>query len=120
MITNMLSAIPWIGKDLVEFIWGGFSVGECSSSIFATIVTLAVPKVPGFWRFKNRVTTSVTPAHKRLSINELAWIVGIACKVGAFIIVPNRAYISQRFEIKVLVKHLPQLLEGSYIVFRNY
>jgi len=22
VITNMLSAIPWIGKDLVEFIWG--------------------------------------------------------------------------------------------------
>lgn len=26
VITNLLSAIPWIGKDLVEFIWGGFSV----------------------------------------------------------------------------------------------
>jgi ubiquinol-cytochrome c reductase cytochrome b subunit len=27
VITNLLSAIPWLGKDLVEFIWGGFSVG---------------------------------------------------------------------------------------------
>jgi len=33
------------------------------------------------WRFKERVSSSVIPANKRLSINELAWIVGIACKV---------------------------------------
>jgi len=26
VITNLLSAIPWIGNDLVLFIWGGFSV----------------------------------------------------------------------------------------------
>jgi len=26
VITNLLSAIPWIGGDLVQFIWGGFSV----------------------------------------------------------------------------------------------
>jgi len=26
VITNLLSAIPWIGADLVGFIWGGFSV----------------------------------------------------------------------------------------------
>ncbi len=26
VITNLLSAIPWIGRDLVEFVWGGFSV----------------------------------------------------------------------------------------------
>jgi len=70
--------------------------------MFATIVLLAIADSSGFWRFKERVPTSVIPAHKRLTISELAWIVGIACKVGAFIIVPDRAYISQRFEIKVL------------------
>lgn len=26
VITNLLSAIPWIGNDFVQFIWGGFSV----------------------------------------------------------------------------------------------
>jgi len=30
VITNLLSAIPWIGQDLVEFIWGGSSVGISS------------------------------------------------------------------------------------------
>lgn len=28
VITNLFSAIPWIGTDLVEFIWGGSSVDE--------------------------------------------------------------------------------------------
>lgn len=28
VITNLLSAIPWIGGDLVEYIWGGSSVGN--------------------------------------------------------------------------------------------
>lgn len=27
VITNLLSAIPYIGKDIVEYIWGGFNVG---------------------------------------------------------------------------------------------
>lgn len=27
VITNLLSAIPFVGKELVEFIWGGFNVG---------------------------------------------------------------------------------------------
>jgi len=26
VITNLFSAIPWIGNDLVQLIWGGFSV----------------------------------------------------------------------------------------------
>ena len=25
VITNLMSAIPWIGQDIVEFIWGGFN-----------------------------------------------------------------------------------------------
>ena len=28
VITNLLSAIPFIGKDIVPFIWGGFSVSN--------------------------------------------------------------------------------------------
>ena len=26
VITNLLSAIPWLGKSLVEFVWGGLLV----------------------------------------------------------------------------------------------
>lgn len=37
VITNMLSAIPWIGKDLAEFIWGGFSVNNATLNRFFSL-----------------------------------------------------------------------------------
>lgn len=37
VITNLLSAIPWIGKDMVEFIWGGFSVDNATLNRFFSL-----------------------------------------------------------------------------------
>jgi ubiquinol-cytochrome c reductase cytochrome b subunit len=37
VITNLLSAIPWIGTDLVEFIWGGFSVSNATLTRFFSL-----------------------------------------------------------------------------------
>jgi ubiquinol-cytochrome c reductase cytochrome b subunit len=37
VITNMLSAIPWIGKDFVEFVWGGFSVSNATLNRFFSL-----------------------------------------------------------------------------------
>nr|ALK48521.1 cytochrome b [Dipodomys ordii] len=34
VITNLLSAIPYIGSDLVEWIWGGFSVDKATLNRF--------------------------------------------------------------------------------------
>nr|AAL69590.1 cytochrome b [Pappogeomys bulleri] len=34
VITNLLSAIPYIGQDLVEWIWGGFSVDNATLTRF--------------------------------------------------------------------------------------
>jgi len=34
VITNLLSAIPWIGTDITEFIWGGFSVNNATLNRF--------------------------------------------------------------------------------------
>ena len=34
VITNLMSAIPWIGQDIVEFIWGGFSVNTATLNRF--------------------------------------------------------------------------------------
>lgn len=34
VITNLMSAIPWIGQDIVEFIWGGFSVSNATLNRF--------------------------------------------------------------------------------------
>jgi len=37
VITNLMSAIPWIGKDVVEFIWGGFSVSNATLNRFFSL-----------------------------------------------------------------------------------
>jgi ubiquinol-cytochrome c reductase cytochrome b subunit len=34
VITNLMSAIPWIGQDIVEFFWGGFSVNNATLNRF--------------------------------------------------------------------------------------
>ena len=37
VITNLMSAIPWIGQDIVEFIWGGFSVNNATLNRFFSL-----------------------------------------------------------------------------------
>ena len=37
VITNMLSAIPWIGQSFVEFVWGGFSVSNATLNRFFSL-----------------------------------------------------------------------------------
>nr|QVV24909.1 apocytochrome b [Pneumocystis jirovecii]QWQ59723.1 apocytochrome b [Pneumocystis jirovecii] len=37
VITNLMSAIPWIGNDIVNFIWGGFSVNHATLNWFFSL-----------------------------------------------------------------------------------
>jgi ubiquinol-cytochrome c reductase cytochrome b subunit len=37
VITNLMSAIPWIGVNIVEFIWGGFSVNNATLNRFFSL-----------------------------------------------------------------------------------
>jgi len=37
VITNLLSAIPWIGTDFVLFVWGGFSVDNATLNRFFSL-----------------------------------------------------------------------------------
>jgi ubiquinol-cytochrome c reductase cytochrome b subunit len=37
VITNMLSAIPWIRQDFVQFVWGGFSVNNATLNRFFSL-----------------------------------------------------------------------------------
>ena len=34
VITNLMGAIPWVGQDIVEFLWGGFSVNNATLNRF--------------------------------------------------------------------------------------
>ena len=35
VITSLMSTIPWVGQDIVEFIWGGLSVNNTLNRFFA-------------------------------------------------------------------------------------
>jgi ubiquinol-cytochrome c reductase cytochrome b subunit len=37
VITNLMSAIPWVGQSIVEFIWGGFSVNNATLNRFFSL-----------------------------------------------------------------------------------
>ena len=37
VINNLMSAIPWLGQDIVEFIWGGFSVNNATLNRFFSL-----------------------------------------------------------------------------------
>ena len=37
VITNFLSAVPYLGQDLVQWVWGGFSVGGATLSRFYSL-----------------------------------------------------------------------------------
>jgi ubiquinol-cytochrome c reductase cytochrome b subunit len=37
VITNLMSAIPWLGQSIVEFVWGGFSVNNATLNRFFSL-----------------------------------------------------------------------------------
>ena len=37
VITNLISAVPWIGPDITEFVWGGFSVNNATLNRFFSL-----------------------------------------------------------------------------------
>ena len=37
VITNLLSALPWVGTDLVQMVWGGFSVDNATLNRFFSL-----------------------------------------------------------------------------------
>ena len=37
VITNLMSAIPWVGQDIVGFNWGGFSVNNATLNRFFSL-----------------------------------------------------------------------------------
>lgn len=37
VITNLMSAVPWIGQDIVETLWGGFSVNNATLNRFFSL-----------------------------------------------------------------------------------
>ena len=41
VITNLISAIPFVGEDIVQWVWGGFSIGNATLNRFFSLHYLA-------------------------------------------------------------------------------
>lgn len=37
VITNLISAIPFVGDDIVQWVWGGFSIGNATLNRFFSL-----------------------------------------------------------------------------------
>lgn len=50
VITNLISAIPWIGQDIVEFIWGGLNTDEpqCGNTLLKILLNAGNSPNSGF------------------------------------------------------------------------
>jgi len=68
VITNLFSAIPYIGKTLVEWIWGGFAVDNATLNRFFTIHFL-LPFIIAALIFLHLVFLHQTGSNNPLGIN---------------------------------------------------
>ena len=100
VITNLLSAIPWIGQDFVQFVWGGFSVNNATLNRFYSLHFL-LPFV-----LAALVVTHLIALHEHGSSNPL----GISGNTDR---IPFHPY----FTFKDLVTVFAFLLALSAIVF---
>lgn len=68
VITNMISAIPFIGKDIVEWIWGGFSVSNATLNRFYSLHYL-LPFVLTGLIFVHLIALHVDGSNNPLGVN---------------------------------------------------
>jgi quinol-cytochrome oxidoreductase complex cytochrome b subunit len=114
VITNLMSAIPWVGQDIVEFIWGGLNTVEphCGDvmlkillnagksphwgyayDLFLILTTIIYVKIALTWRQSAGVRSIHTSeASQRLHAEDLtyAYLVGLFEGDGYFSVVKKR------------------------------
>nr|YP_010878971.1 cytochrome b [Batracomorphus extentus]WHE42623.1 cytochrome b [Batracomorphus extentus] len=69
VITNLLSAIPYLGNDLVKWIWGGFSVSNATINRFFSIHFL-LPFMIMFMVIMHLILLHSTGSNNPLGINS--------------------------------------------------
>ena len=102
VITNMLSAIPWIGVDFVQLVWGGFSVDNATLNRFFSLHYL-LPFV-----LAALIVVHFIGLHEHASNNPL----GVGSNIDK---VPFHPY----FTYKDLVAWIIFLMFFAYFVFFN-
>lgn len=124
VITNLLSAIPWVGQDIVEFVWGGLYTDEpyygnvilkilliagTSIIIFIYVLTIIISYVK-IIKIK-RKSAGVKKLHtfeasQRLHAEDLiyAYIVGLIEGDGYFSITKKGKYLTYELGIELSIK----------------
>ena len=127
VITNLMSAIPWVGQDIVEFIWGGLNdephygdvmlkillnAGNSSILGFAYVLSLifisiVYVKIAMTWRQSAGVRSiSTSKASQRLHAGDLvyAYLVGLFEGDGYFTITKKGKYLIYELGIELSIK----------------
>jgi hypothetical protein len=124
VITNLMSAIPWLGQEIVEFIWGGLNTAEpyCGDTILKillnagkssnieviyVIILILFVKIITTWRQSAGVKSiSTWKASQRLHAGDLiyAYLIGLFEGVGYFSIERYGKYINYELGIEVSIR----------------
>ena len=72
VITNLFSAIPYIGGDLVQWIWGGFALDNATLTRFFSLHFL-LPFVVAGLRIVHLLFLHQTGRNNPLGINSFFW-----------------------------------------------
>jgi hypothetical protein len=133
VITNLVSAVPWIGQDIVEFLWGGLytdgpqygdillkillNAGKSpilgfAYGLFLVILLIINVKIAMTWRqsagvsVKYRRNISTSDASQRLHAGDLtyAYIVGLIEGDGFFTITKKGKYLTYELGIELSIR----------------
>jgi ubiquinol-cytochrome c reductase cytochrome b subunit len=134
VITNLLSAIPWIGVDLVYLIWGGFSVKSAPLDSDTMLQILLIAQNSsiyisiGYCFSKKQVKTPITrglsagvryysnnnfDATQRLNAGDLVfpYQVGLIEGDGWFTVTKNGQYIKYELGLEMHIRDIQLLYE---------
>jgi len=127
VITNLMSAIPWIGQDIVEFLWGGFSqllIEEPNNSDvvqqillnagispilvlgYVSVVNIGVKKPKSRGQSAGVRELSTLEASQRLNAKNLnyAYLVGLFQGDGIFTVTKKGKYFKCELGIELSIK----------------
>jgi len=149
VITNLMSAIPWIGQDIVEFLWGGLYTDEphCGDvvlkillnagkspnlgfayDLFLISISIIYVKIAMTWRQSAGVRSIHTSeASQRLHAEDLryAYLVGLFEGDGYFTITKKGKYLTYELGIELsirdvqLIYKIKSLLGIGVVSFRK-
>jgi hypothetical protein len=149
VITNLMSAIPWVGQDIVEFIWGGLNIDEphygdvvlkillnagtspnlgFAYELFLVIISITYVKIAMTWRKPAGVRSLHTlEASQRLHAGDLtyAYLVGLFEGDGFFTITKKGKYLTYELGIELSIKDvqliykIKKILGIGVVSFRN-